>query len=343
MDAEGKLSGDPCLLTDRPCSFSGLSGIGEIKLLEAVRQFLEANLGLTGPLELVAAGLGVVGGLWTVGKIGLELKAKWSARSIGRDRYAEPPLTIEEADRRIQDDPKDLRHYLSRAELLSSQGHHLEALGAIDKALAIRETPEAIETRSRINLEAGNFADAIADAEHAVQLGTSKTECALTIGHALRSMGDFQAAEKQADKMLELGEVSEKLYWLRALARIQQNKLQEALPDVLKVIRADESAPEPRIMAASLYLDLGDEPKAIVQYEKAIELGEPNADLYAELGFAYSMAGDKESAMALYHQALALDPSHDGATKGLEAVKRSRVAAIAHAALSNVMRKVSWN
>lgn len=312
-------------------------------MLEAVQQFLEANLGLTPPLQLVAAGLGVVGGLWTVGKIGFELKSKWSGWRASRDRYADPPETIEEADRRIHDDPRNQRHHLSRAELLSGQGHHNEALGALDKALAIRTTPEAIETRSRINLEAGNFADAIVDAEQAVKLGASKTACALTIGHALRSTGDFQGAERQANKMLELGDASDKPYRLRALAKIQQNKLQEALPDVLKVIRADENAPEPRIIAASLYLDLGDAPNAILQFGKAIELDEPNADLFRDLGDAYAMAEDMEKAKASYHQALALNPNHEGAQRALDEMSRSRVVAIAHAALNNVMRKVSWS
>ena len=292
---------------------------------------------------MVVAAIGMVLGLWSAGKFGFNLPTKWLTWRANRDRYAQPPETIEEADRRIKDDPKNPRHHLSRSELLSDQGLHLEALGAVDKALAMRETPEAVETRSRINLEAGNFADAIEDAEHAVRLGASKINTALTIGHALRSKGDFAAAEKQADMMLELGDTTARPFWLRALALIQQNKLQEALPDVLKVIRADDSNLGSRLVAASVYLDLGDAHNAISQYKKVLELGDVDPNVFRDLGDAYMMAGDRVQAKATYHQALAIDPDHAGANEALQSMDRSRVVAISHAVLDNIMRKVSWS
>jgi tetratricopeptide (TPR) repeat protein len=312
-------------------------------LLEAARLFLESHLGLTPPLQLLAAVLGVVGGLWTVGKIAMELKAKWSARNGRRNQYAAPPETVEEADHRIQEDPRNPSHHISRAELLSDQGHFLEALGASDRALAMRKAPEALEARSRINLEAGNFDDAIADAELAIRLGASKIDTAFTIGHALRSKGDFLAAEKQADKMLELGDPTERPFWLRALTRIQQDKLQEALPDVLKVIRTNENNPDARLIAASLHLDLGDPVNAISQYEKVVDLGVGDADMYRNLGDAYMMTGDHDQAKATYHQALAFDPNHQGAKEALQSMNRSRVAAISRSVLNNIVSKVSWS
>jgi tetratricopeptide (TPR) repeat protein len=309
-------------------------------MLEALRHLLESNVAWTEPLKLLAAIGSAIG---TMAAACVWLAKRLSAKRARRAADAESPETVEEADLRIQNEPSNPRHHLSRAELLSDQGDYLAALAAIDRALALRTSHEAIEARSRINLSAGNLDDAIADAEHAIQLGASKIECALTVGHALQSKGDYLGAEKQAEKILELGDSSERPYWLRAIARIQQNKLQEALPDVLKVVRADEDAPEPRIVAANLYLDLGDAPNAVVQFEKAIELGEPDADVFRALGDAYLKADDRDQAKASYHQALALDPNHMGAKEALEAMTRSRAATVARATLGKLVQKLSWS
>jgi tetratricopeptide (TPR) repeat protein len=73
-------------------------------------------------------------------------------------------------------------------------------------------------------------------------------------------------------------------------------------------------------MKSAKYLSAGknllqkkDIPRAILQFKNALKATPNNADIYYELGEAYSMSKDFTAALGAYRKALGIDPNHAGA------------------------------
>jgi tetratricopeptide (TPR) repeat protein len=91
--------------------------------------------------------------------------------------------------------------------------------------------------------------------------------------------------------------------------------------------------PVPHSGLGAALLKIGDPFSAAAAFSKAISFSEPRASLYANLGRAYYAAGKYAASEGAYKQALAIDPKHAGARKGLKALSsvRRRSAAVARA------------
>lgn len=67
------------------------------------------------------------------------------------------------------------------------------------------------------------------------------------------------------------------------------------------------------VSAGKKLLQKKDIPRAILQFKNALKATPDNADIYYELGEAYSMSKDLTVALGAYRKALELDPTHAGA------------------------------
>lgn len=118
----------------------------------------------------------------------------------------------------------------------------------------------------------------------------------------------------------------------KALFKLRDGRLREALPDLLEAIRLDPTYPEPLISLANAYGQLKEYPNSIVYFEKAYAVDSTNAR-YFLWQYANSLAGTGrfEEALAAINKFLLLPNLSDKNTKSATLKKKSYEFAIQYA------------
>jgi len=98
----------------------------------------------------------------------------------------------------------------------------------------------------------------------------------------------------------------------------ERNQPRQALKYYKMAVKVNKGDPLPFVDLGTLYLKLEKPEKAIPQFEAAIYLGLKTARLHNNLGYAFQMAGNFESAKTEYNSALEIDSTYILAKQNLD-------------------------
>jgi tetratricopeptide (TPR) repeat protein len=133
--------------------------------------------------------------------------------------------------------------------------------------------------------------------------------------------GRAEAALRRAVE-LDPGDARVRFELARVLRAV--GKGQEAVDHLETGCRIAPGAPDGAHLMGVMHLEQGLVDGAVAWLSRARSAGGDSADLFTDLGLALKSAGDLDAAEAAYRRALARDPGHTGALRGLARIARLR-------------------
>ena len=157
--------------------------------------------------------------------------------------------------------------------------------------------------------EAGRSEEALAQFEKAVELG-SYAFPHLNLGNALITRGEYERGlshlRKAVDLWPDLPET--RLYLGYGLSRA--GLVEEAEKEMLAALDLRPDYLKGHQFIARLYEEQGESDKAFAAYQRLQDLGERDPEFLFNLGFAHQKRGDREQAIRVYEELLAIEPDH---------------------------------
>jgi tetratricopeptide (TPR) repeat protein len=102
----------------------------------------------------------------------------------------------------------------------------------------------------------------------------------------------------------------------------QSGQFDMAIVQFNRVLNLDRSYPRVYEMRGEAYFKLGSYQQAVQDYSKAIRRSPLNAELYNSAGVAAAKLTRYPMALWYFEQALAIDPSHEGASRNVRSLRR---------------------
>ena len=177
-------------------------------------------------------------------------------------------------DQATQLAPKHLAAHMARAGFASQTKSPNEALQAFTKVVeTFPENPVVYNNRGMFLQSQGRAADAIKDFSYAIKLDGRFVPAYINRGFAYLEADDFVSAEKALSQVLQIDPSQVGALSLRATAKLNQNKADEALED----------------------------------YKRVVQIAPENPMSHADLGFALFFSGDFAAAFESFNNALKIE------------------------------------
>jgi len=162
-----------------------------------------------------------------------------------------------------------------------SAGAAKQASELLRKVLAQR--PNSAETNHCLGrallLEGTNLTEALRALERAVELDQNRAEYHLYVGWAANEAGRVARAESALKRALELDQGLADAYWQRGVLRARQGAVKDAVSDLTRALELRPTRYEAHAALADAYYDLGREPEAMSEWQKAVT-ADPNQALW---------------------------------------------------------------
>ena len=185
--------------------------------------------------------------------------------------------------------PRNVPILLDRAALYLELGEPEPA--RIDYSLVLDIQPdntEALRMRAYIYTEAGDYKSARADYDHLLRLQPADFNGRLGLAMLCQKEGKLKDAlaildgmvdEKSEGTSMQTAPAHAVVYVARAGIQQELGNLPMALMDLEEAIRLDASRPEAYLMRGQIHLSRGKKKEARADFEKALKLGMPAADI----------------------------------------------------------------
>lgn len=242
----------------------------------------------------------------------------------------------------IELQPNEASNYDFRASAYSLLDNNQEALKDLSKAIELKpDDDEYYNSRSGIYFSLTNFPEALKDVERAIKLNPKKAKYYSRQSSIYLQMGNKSEALTSVNQVIALEPKFGAAYYQRALLLFDLD-IQSSLSDLNKSIALQLEAPElwlngeSSFISASenyvrnnitlsdlqnqqfaavyswrgdIYLKLKEYPKALADYNQAIQLDPKNAQNYTQRAKYYLQKNELEKAKADYTKAIELDPN----------------------------------
>jgi eukaryotic-like serine/threonine-protein kinase len=229
----------------------------------------------------------------------------WSAKAVA---------AAQQAGSLNQSQPEIL---LALGSVYNASGRTAEAIAELKRALEV--SPSSDEAYGRLGsayIGSGHSSEGLQALKKAVEINPYYWINYNNLGNAYYQLGDFNGAVACYRKVIELDPNNPYAYNNLGAVLLQSGRFQEAVEPLQKSLQTDpEAQAYSNVGIAYFYLKQYD--KAILNYEKAVQLV-PNSDMFVgNLAEAYSLAGQKDRAQTTFEQAISL------AYKGLQVNPRN--------------------
>jgi tetratricopeptide (TPR) repeat protein len=216
----------------------------------------------------------------------------YSFRAIIANNQNKPQEEITHLTNAIRLNPKEADYYNARGYLYFTLKDYKASLTDLDKAVALApQEVRVISNRSETLWALGEYEKALADNQQVIQLAPNAA-----YPHFRRA--DFYTDLKEYSKSVD--------EYTLGLARTNQTDL---------MITAYYNR-------GLMYLKLKLFEKAIADYNKALELGAADSDVYNNRGNAYAELGQYEKALPDFQKALARNPQNKEAARNLKQLEQ---------------------
>jgi tetratricopeptide (TPR) repeat protein len=161
-----------------------------------------------------------------------------------------------------------------------------DAEGLLRKVLALR--PTSAETNHCLGrallAEGSRLADALRMLERAVELDPHRPEFHLYVGWAANEAGNVPKAQRELDQAISLDQGLADAYWQRGVLRQRQGAVRDAVQDLTRALQLRPTRYEAHAALADAYYDLGREPAALAEWQKAVAAQPDNATWHFRYG-----------------------------------------------------------
>lgn len=217
--------------------------------------------------------------------------------------------------------PENLDALLRMAELYYLVKKYQKGLDYVNKALKLDEnSARAYYIKGTIYKESGDTARAVSSFETATDQDNKFADAFYDLGVIYAARRNPLAMEYY-NNALRINPTSTEMLYGRAKLLQDIGKTDEAITEYEAILKKDQACDRCLYNLGALYLEVKkDTGKAIDYFSRSISVNPGFADAYFARGYAWSKLNDKKRAQADYETCLTLDPSHDGASRGLNSL-----------------------
>jgi membrane associated rhomboid family serine protease/uncharacterized RDD family membrane protein YckC/Tfp pilus assembly protein PilF len=160
------------------------------------------------------------------------------------------------------------------------------------------------------HLEAGEYAQAIADFDEAIRLNPNSVVAFMFRGYAYSALGKYDQAITDCDQAIRLDSANTAALICRANVYKAQGNPELAISDMDKIIRIEPRNTYAYFFRGGIYFDQLDYPQAIADWSTAILFEPDYTDAFVSRGSAYCKQGEWTRAIADLNEAIGLDPAN---------------------------------
>ena len=204
--------------------------------------------------------------------------------------------------------------YKTRGRLAHERGDYKDAIADYD--IAIDKNPHDAETyylRGRAQDELRELEEAIVDFDHAIRLDSKNKKAYYFRGHAKYHLDQYEEAIVDFDHVIRLDsktEYTQYAYFTRGLAKYLLDQYEEAIVDFDHVIRLDSEYKNAYYWRARAKYDLERYEEAIVDFDEAIHISVEEKRVYYWRGLSKKRLKQYPAAIADFDRAIRLEPTH---------------------------------
>lgn len=204
--------------------------------------------------------------------------------------------------------PLKSEDYVNLGRDLFYKGKYALTLKALDKGIELKpDYDKAWNIKGAALLKLGRSEEAIGSFDKAIELKPDYAEAWLNKGNALNKLGRYKEALKVYDKVIELKPDYAEAWYNRGFALGDLGRYEEELKAYDKAIELKPDLAEAWNNKGFTLLKLDRYEEALKTFEKVIALKPDNADAWYNRACAYSLKGDKGSALRNLSKAIELD------------------------------------
>jgi tetratricopeptide (TPR) repeat protein len=219
---------------------------------------------------------------------------------------------LKDFDKAIELNPKYMVAIANRGVTRGSLGQKEEAIGDLQRALAINPNspnPDFILRIADLRYVLNDFTGSIADYNRLLAMDKMYPRIYSKRAGSQAMLGQAEEALRDADKALGLDPKDEEAYNSRGLANRLLGRLDEAVNDFTLAIHIKQDYSRPYNNRGTIYLAQGLPEKALEDFDKAIELDSHFADAYSNRGSVKHQLGRDEAALTDLDAAVRLNPN----------------------------------
>ena len=219
------------------------------------------------------------------------------------------PEARELLEKQIKAEPSYTESYLTLANVCYMQEDYTAMAEAAQKVIAIEAgNATAHYLLAKADDGMNNPLMSIAHLTQAIVLKDDYIEARLLRAEALLKMGQLHEADEDIQMILQSDAENESALLLRGRAKQMEGNDSAAEEDYLHLIALNPFNEQAYLALGALYINAKAYDKAIALFNEAIEVNPQFANAYHERGRAKLLSGDKEGAAADMKSALELNP-----------------------------------
>jgi tetratricopeptide (TPR) repeat protein len=230
-------------------------------------------------------------------------------RAQTRSREGDNKGALANINRAIRSDPRMAIAYFARGDINRSDG---DAKGAVaDFTIGIKMDPKfapAYVGRGNARRNLDDTKGAIADFNKAIKLDAKNASAYIGLGMA-RTQKGIGGAVNAFTKAIKLDPKYSEAYFGRGWARASKGETKRAISDFTRAIKLNPRHGMAYMLRGEAYRANRETDKAIADFTKAIKVGVPNwAHAYGNRGSVRLTKGDYNRALVDFDKAIELDP-----------------------------------
>ncbi|MFN7994326.1 MAG: tetratricopeptide repeat protein [Bryobacteraceae bacterium] len=208
---------------------------------------------------------------------------------------------------------------------LAGLGQLSDAIGSVNRALAIEERPTFYYHLGLLSIQTGDRRNGIRALENAIRLDRDAWEAKYALSEQCSQAGDLEGAILSLEQVvhqrprLAIARLDLALTWMQ----LERND-QESLRQLLVATTIEPENPRTHLALGEVYAGRNDYDRAIRELKRAVDLDPGNPEGHYNLGLAWRLDGRLDQAELELQRALDLKPGHALAHKALGLVLREK-------------------
>ncbi|MEE8154009.1 MAG: tetratricopeptide repeat protein [Phycisphaerales bacterium] len=213
---------------------------------------------------------------------------------------------VTDYDTALDLDPTNISYVQFRAWVALSAGQYEKAVDDYSRMLEINpDEPYARHNRGFAKFQLRDYDGAIKDLRRAVRMSPNNARAHADLARILHADGRLKDAMKQADRAVDLQQISEtRGFWVRARLHRDLGRFDAALEDLDSALKWDPKSSFLHRERAWVHWAKGDHEAALAPFTKATEVAPSGMYGHLGLGVMYYHLGRWDDAQASLHRAI---------------------------------------
>ncbi len=167
---------------------------------------------------------------------------------------------------------------------------------------------ELFNSRAKLYLAANKINDALSDINQAIQIDEKNADYFITLSDIYLAMNQIDKSQDALDKAVTLSPQNVETYLKLAELNLYLKRYSETHKNADKAIGIQELTPRAFFIKGFAYKEAGDSSKAVIYFQKTIQIEPEYYDAYMQLGLMLSNQNNK-NAIDYFNSALNLKPT----------------------------------